>query len=643
MARALIGIYLAAARSFDQRLTRHLAGTTALIFLMVALFSPLSDCLAEASGGAETSQPKKILMLFSEARDLPGNAMMEQAVRAEMLKGGTNQIEFFAENLDAGRFSDAGQYVVFKDFLERKYAGKNLDLVMVFMARDFGLVGELTATVVSNLPVVFVAINELELPAELTRRRVAGIVQHFDVEGTIKLIFHLQPATRRLVVIGGVSKTDRLTLARIEAVDHLLDNIAFEYWTNRPIAEVRRAVAALPEDTVVLLSTVQRDVSGQQFYTSQVGQMLAASASAPIYVLSAGLIGSGALGGVVVDFDSLGTGAGRLALRALEEHPARSNAIEVRKTGTPMFDWRALQRWGLKQNRLPANATIRYRPRSLWEEHRSLILSALLILLAQAITIAGLLAQRTHRRKAEAEIQIQRMELAHVTRVSTVGQLAAALTHELNQPLGAILRNAEAAEMFLQHDRPDLVEIRAILADIRKDDQRAGEVIERMRTLLKRRNLESKPLDLREVVMDTVDTLQHDALARRVKLTPEIPAQLPAVRGDRVHLQQVLLNLILNGMDAMKACPKDERRLVVRVREAKPGEIEVSVSDGGTGIKPEDAARVFESFFTTKPEGMGMGLAISRTIIEAHGGKIRGENNPGRGATFTFTLPANEK
>lgn len=643
MPRALIWNRLILPRCFPPGLKRDCFSIFRLVSLLVSLVFLIQDGVAQELKGAEVQPTKRVLLMFSEARDLPGNAMMEQAVRAEMLKGGTNQIEFFAENLDAGRFSDAGQYVVFKDYLEKKYAEKKLDLVIAFMARDFGLVGELTATVVSNLPVVFVAVNELDLPPELAGRRVAGIVQHFDVEGTIKLIFHLQPTTRRLVVIGGVSKMDRLTLARIEAVDHSLDNIDFEYWTNRPIAEMRRDVALLPGDTVVLLSTVQRDVSGQQFYTSQVGQMLAASASAPIYTLSAGLIGSGVLGGDVVDFESLGTSAGRLALKAFTAEPvARSEAIEVRKNGTPMFDWRALQRWGIKPNRLPANASIRYRPRSLWEEHRSLILSALLILLAQAATIAALLAQRTRRRSAEQQIQQQRMELAHVTRVTTLGQLASALTHELNQPLGAILRNTEAAEMFLQHDQPDLKEVREILADIRKDDQRAGEVIGRMRALLKRRNLDSVRLDLYELVEDTQAVARHDALARRVTLAVEMPAHLPAVIGDRVHLQQVLLNLILNGMDAMSACSVDDRLLVVRARKGTEGSVEVSVSDRGAGLTPEATTRIFESFFTTKPQGLGMGLAISQTIIGAHGGKIRGENNSGRGATFTFTLPTVE-
>src|SRR5262249_13382907 len=154
-------------------------------------------------------------------------------------------------------------------------------------------------------------------------------------------------------------------------------------------------------------------------------------------------------------------------------------------------------------------------------------------------------------RRAEAEIQAQRTELAHVTRVSTLGQLASALAHELNQPLGAILRNAEAAELFLQREKPELEEIRAILTDIRKDNQRAAGVIERMRSLLRRRRLESTRLDLGELLEETIAIARPDAASKQVRLTLDVSAHLPQIKGDRIHLQQVLLNLLLNGMDAV--------------------------------------------------------------------------------------------
>ena len=203
----------------------------------------------------------------------------------------------------------------------------------------------------------------------------------------------------------------------------------------------------------------------------------------------------------------------------------------------------------------------------------------------------------------------------------------------------AIRFKPQKAEVLLQSGQPDLEEVLAILADICRDDKRAGDVIDRMRTLFKRQSLKSSRLNLGDLVQDTVALARPDAEARQIQLTVQIPPQLPVAQGDRVHLQQVLLNLILNGMDAMNTIPRSRRSLVVRVGEAEDGKLQVAVSDHGTGIAPADAAHIFEPFFTTKPNGMGMGLAISRTIIEAHGGDIRMESGGQEGTTFIFTLP----
>jgi signal transduction histidine kinase len=582
-------------------------------------------------------------MLFSQTRDLAGSILLEQAVRAEMQAHGTNRLEFLTENLDASHFSDQEHFRLFQDYLGKKYAGQKLDLILAFSSRDYRLAGELPDALFPEVPVVFVAVNELEVPQGISKLGVTGIVQRFDLRGTLGLIMRLQPDTRRVVVIGGTSESDRATLGRIAEASQSLEGVVFDFWTNRPVAELPAAVSSLPEGTVILLGSVQSDVAGQHFFTSQLADMLAPSASVPVYVLGGAAIGTGALGGVVVDPEDLGARTGQLALRVLGGANPETLPIEVATKGTPMLDWRALQRWGIKESRAPVDAVIRYRPETLWGQHRNLILFSLAFFLAQAVTIAGLLAQRSQRRRAEAVILNQRTELAHVTRVSTMGQLTTALAHELNQPLGAILRNAEAAEIFLQKENPDLEEIRAILSDIRKDDQRAGNVIDRLRSLLKRRSLELKSLDLGELLTETVALADSDARTRQVNLILQLPQKLPAVRGDRVHLQQVLLNLILNGMDAMTDGAKTTRTLTVRAETANDENVEVAVSDCGTGIPADKVKRLFEPFFTTKPDGMGMGLAISRTIIEAHGGKIWGGNNSTRGAVFKFTLPADEK
>jgi two-component system sensor kinase FixL len=255
------------------------------------------------------------------------------------------------------------------------------------------------------------------------------------------------------------------------------------------------------------------------------------------------------------------------------------------------------------------------------------------------ILVRGVSLDITERKKAEQETQLLRQEIAHVGRVTMMGQLASALAHEINQPLGAILRNAEAGELFMQNASPDLDEVRAILADIRKDDQRAGTVIDRMRGLLKRHDLEARRLDVGELIGDVVSLVRADAAARHVKLDVDLAGNLQPVHGDRVHLQQVLLNLILNGMDALNGSSREDRRVVVTARLDGTQTVEIAVSDAGHGIPADKLAHIFDAFFTTKPNGMGMGLPISRTIVEAHGGRLWAENNNGGGAALRFTLP----
>ena len=245
----------------------------------------------------------------------------------------------------------------------------------------------------------------------------------------------------------------------------------------------------------------------------------------------------------------------------------------------------------------------------------------------------------TERKRAELEVRQQRGELAHLTRISTMGELAASLAHELNQPLTAILSNAQAAQRFMVADPADLEEVRAILKDIVHDDTRAGEVIRRMRALVRKEHLEVVPLDLPSVINDVVHLLHSDAVLHNVRVELEVNHELPPVKGDKVQLQQVVLNLLLNAFDAMKDCPANERQVLVRAELDGAAMTKITMRDRGTGLTVDKLDRIFEPFYTTKRDGLGMGLSISRSIIEAHGGRLWAENNPDRGATYTFTVP----
>jgi signal transduction histidine kinase len=243
------------------------------------------------------------------------------------------------------------------------------------------------------------------------------------------------------------------------------------------------------------------------------------------------------------------------------------------------------------------------------------------------------------RQRGAAARAAARQELAHASRLAVVGELTASIAHEINQPLAAILSNAGAALRLLGPEPERLEEVRHILTDIRADDVRASDVIQRVRALLARREMEAHRLDVNDVASDVLRLVRLDANRRGVTLDPRLAPDLPSVRGDRVQLQQALLNFLLNGMEAMAETPPGRRRLVVRTAR-RHDDVEVAVTDTGHGIPPERVDRLFASFFTTKPQGMGLGLSIARSVVEAHGGRAWAENEPGGGATFRFTLPA---
>ncbi|UKD17197.1 ATP-binding protein [Burkholderia aenigmatica] len=238
------------------------------------------------------------------------------------------------------------------------------------------------------------------------------------------------------------------------------------------------------------------------------------------------------------------------------------------------------------------------------------------------------------------ELYRNRRELAHLTRISALGELAGSLAHELNQPLTAILSNAQAAQRFMDAEPINLTEIRETLKDIVADNCRAGEIIRKMRALVRKGDVDLQPLDVGGVVRDVVLLVHSDAVLRGVRTTLDIDAPLPTVRGDKVQLQQVVLNLLLNAFDAVHDGYASDRTVAVRVWAELDGTVRIGVRDRGHGVTVEQLDRIFKPFYTSKPHGLGLGLSISRTIVTAHGGRLWAENNADRGASFYVALPS---
>jgi signal transduction histidine kinase len=610
------------------------------IYALCVIGCPIVTSAAHA---AEAARGKRVLIISTGSRLSPGFALVDQGVLEALGKIPSVRVETYAENLDILRFPTERFQRIFKEYLTEKYAEQPPNLIIFVFVGNLGIAGELLQQLFPGTPVIVAGFTEEEVPLEQFGSLVSGIAQRVDPRGTLELIFRLQPEIRRIVVIGGTAAVDRSVLDRVkEAARGFAGRVEFAFWENRSMAELRQAVAALPPQTAILVSRMFRDGAGQAVISTQVGQSIAQWANVPVYVMTDLALGTGAVGGTVGSIEAFGKRAGELARLILTGTAPASLPFEIRTNSLPMFDWRALKRWGISESRLPPNSIVRFRQPSVWEQYRWYILGALFIFALQGAMIGSLLLQRTRRRRVELELQRNREELAHVARLSTAGELTASVAHELNQPLGAILSNAEAAEMFLKADPPALDEVRDILADIRKDDQRASEVIRRMRSLLRKQELAPRSIEINEAVEEVLKLLSIDASARKVAMKFEKTADLPRVCCDPVHFQQVVLNLVLNGMEAMAGIPEGKRQVVLRTGRGDNGTVKVAVADSGHGIPVDRLPRLFEPFFTTKKEGMGMGLSIARTIVEAHHGKIWVENNSETGATFCFTVPVDE-
>jgi PAS domain S-box-containing protein len=254
--------------------------------------------------------------------------------------------------------------------------------------------------------------------------------------------------------------------------------------------------------------------------------------------------------------------------------------------------------------------------------------------------IIGAVMDVTATRHAQEALNKAQTELARVTRMTTLGEMSASIAHEVNQPLAAIITNGGASLHWLTREAPETDEAVAAIRRIVSEANRASEVIRRIRELARKADPEVTQLDINEVIAEVVALVKREALSHRVTLQLQLASGLPLVRGDRIQLQQVIINLVINGVQAMAMVTDRARALVIRTQRHEAGQVLVAVQDVGIGIEPENLDRLFSAFYTTKPDGMGMGLSICRSIIEAHGGRVWASRNTGPGVTFQFTIAA---
>lgn len=615
------------------------------------LAASLLASLASAAG-----RPKTVLMVFDEDRDLPGLSVIDRSFRETLEADLEDDIVFHSESLNLSQFKDPGYDAAVREHFRRKYADVKLDLIVAVMQPALDFLLRDGQALFHDVPIVFCGIDASYVESHVLPDNVTGVVVQRRYAPTIDIARRLKPGARQVYVVGGTSGFDRQlqALARRELASYD-PRVRFNYLTHQTMPELLSLVAKLPPDSVVLYLTFFADSAGGTFVPHEALERISAAANVPVFVSVDQYVGRGAVGGHVYSVSTHGQEAGALGLRVLRgEIPPVASPASYRN----VFDWPQLKRWRLDPKLLPARSEILNHPSSrwatLWASYKWYIIIAIVLCALQTALIVGLLASRAQRRRADAiardaeaqrleaeeQVRRQRDELAHALRLTTLGELAASFAHDIAQPLSAILANAQAVRRLRAAGRMPPEELNEALGDIEEDAGRAADTIQRLRSLFRKQQSAPASVDMNAIVDDVVRLVQAEMAGKDIAVEVHAAPELPRVLGDPVQLRQVILNLVVNAEDAITRSSNGVREIRIETGAASAGAVGVVVSDTGTGPIDLDLDRMFERFVSTKPHGLGMGLAISRSIVESHRGRIWATRNEDHGLSLHVEIPA---
>lgn len=612
---------------------------------MKLVFSFLLFLLISREACAEDSRSKNVLLLLPGQPGMPGIASFMSGVRKTLTSESGMSVGIYAEHLNLEQFPFPEYEQDRLRWVRTKYSRLKLDAVITANAASYDFALKWRDTLWPNVPIIF-TIRDLRSQRAFPFN-VTGINMPIDFGATVKAALRLQPETKHLVVIYGSSEDDRYNFDyAMKQIAPLVRNLDVIPITGLPLPELEKRLAVLPENSIIFNAGYYLDGAGQLYFPPELIARVSAKSNSPIYEANFQAMGFGTVGGLLTDYGEAGTEAGVLTLRILNGEQPSSIPPQTTKSAHFVFDWRQLQKWGIDESTLPSGSKVLFRSPSFWEEYKWGIVGAITLLILETMLIAALLTQRSarisaenKRRAAELETQQHRIEIAHVTRAASMNELASSLAHQLSQPLTAIMSNAEVAARLLDRNPPDLVQVREILKDVVDDDERAKEIISGMRSLLKKGSGQSQLVDLNQIVRIVIRLTDAEAALRKVKITVALQEDLPQILGYPIRLQQVVLNLLMNGMDAVHEKTDEKRSVEIRTT-IKDDSIQLVISDSGQGIHAPELAHVFQPFYSTKPEGLGMGLPICKTIVESLNGRIWAESIPGQGATFFCSFPS---
>ena len=545
--------------------------------------------------------------------------------------------DLYTEYLDSVRFPDPANLQRMADQLSAKYSSVELDAAVAVGPTAFEFLLANRGRIAPGVPLFFGAVSEATATDKALPADARGLVSTYDIKRTLALARQLQPNAKSAVVVYGSAPFDKSWGAKAKADlgERYLD-FDIEHLTDLTLAEFAEALRQMPKDKAVLVLTIYEDAEGRKYVPREAVAKMAEASNAAIYAVYDTYIGGGVLGGYMGTFQDVGEQIAAVISKQLAGDGDTPQITPL--AARPVVDWREILRFGIPPDLLPEGTEIRFRRSSLWEDYRNEILLLFAIVLLQFATILALVLQGRRRKRAEAEVATGRLELAHLSRVSLLGELSGAFAHELNQPLTSILANAQAGKQLIESGRASNAELSEILSDIELDDKRAADVITQLRQLLLKRQVSLEPLELNEVVAATLALAKSELVARQTKVDLNRAYPNISIFGNLPQLQQIILNLIINAVDATSHLPPSGRIIGITVRSNRlMGE--VAVSDNGHGLTPEAMKDAFKPFVSTKSNGLGLGLAICRSIATAHGGKLKFDADYSGGARIVLSIP----
>ncbi len=616
---------------------RHPHSTHRRLIATIALaLETLTVC---SVGSAAQPLPRSVLILNQSTPFGPWQNTIIATVRSTMNQGAAEPVTFYMEHLDFSRFKGQQYLSSLENHFREKYRDKPIGVMVAIgpVALDYAL--NMRAVFWSSVPIVFTAVEDTYVTRGNIPSNVTGVTMDQSLGRMIEAARIVVPDLKGFAIVGTRLEDQIYYRNFANDLPHFSRDLQFIDLMGLSIDETRQRVSALPEHTAILY--IGLNFYGSAAYVAaEVVPLIAERANRPIIVDAETFLGTGAVGGFIVTPRQLGQDAGRLALSILQG--ADVSGIPITRGGPrkPIFDWRQLQRWQVDASRLPIDSEIRFREPSIWDQYWGYILAVIAAILFQGALIFWLLYEHSRRTVAEANSMELTYELAQMNRFATAGEMSASIAHELRQPLAAIASYGSAALNWLKKKVPDLNEARAALEDIVRESHRADDVIKSVRAMFRHESPARAPINLNELIQDvmtiTARQINSNNIVLNANLTDNPP---PMVMADPVQLQQVILNLIVNAVDAMSRPGHWARILQIGTQVRPDGTVVTRVTDSGPGVDPKAVEKMFQHFFTTKPSGMGMGLPICKTIVEAHGGTLTASPSKPHGMEFLIVLP----